>query len=502
MERSGRNKWRSVRFLPWGEGLEGRQLLNGSWPPYISHAELKALLHDPTGNPVVRPNTPVLPFGMPVTVTSTPTFTVTSTPTTNPPFTVTSGPTAFTVTSAPTFIDPTARIVNGYAVIVSTPGFIAPYSTLNAHGGAIKIGSGSVILDNASIVANPLHPHTAPAPVVEIGNNVVIGYGAQVLGPSTIGAYGSAAATGIGPGAVIDQAIIAPGAYVSALARVGPGVTIPAGRLVLPGQTVANEGDLLDPTKVVTIAGNPLAGQIRDELNQLRATNLTLAAGYVQLYQGQSATGASPGVEANVTTVFNGNLAAVEGAGQQPGSPTAATPFLPPGRGPTYFSHRHDQVQGLLRSFRARATGRVVFKTRAGQLAHRLGRSNSIRADQGQPPIAAQQINIGSIAHTGFGVTISAPLSGTQTGASSGTSSFTIGQNFQAGTGAVILGGPGRSIGDNVSIDAGAVVDGSSLRSGTTVGAGAYVLNFGTDKSNLLPTNIPAGTIWIDGVEK
>ena len=80
---------------------------------------------------------------------------------------------------------------------------------------------GSVILDNASIVANPLHPHTAPAPEVKIGNQVIIGYGAQVLGPSTIGAYGSAAAlTGIGPGAVIDQATIAPGAYVSALARV------------------------------------------------------------------------------------------------------------------------------------------------------------------------------------------------------------------------------------------------------------------------------------------
>ena len=136
--------------------------------------------------------------------------------------------------------------------------------------------------------------------------------------------------------------------------------------------------------------------------------------------------------------------------------------------------------------------------TRAGQVAHSLGRSNSIRADQGQPPIAAQQINIGSIAQTGFGVTISAPLIATKTGAPP----FSIGQNFRADTGAVILGGPGLSIGDNVSIGAGAVVDGSSLGSGTTVGAGAYVLNFGADKSNLLPANIPAGTIWINGVEQ
>ena len=123
--------------------------------------------------------------------------------------------------------------------------------------------------------------------------------------------------------------------------------------------------------------------------------------------------GPAPGSTANVTTVFNGNLAAVEGAGQQPGSATAATPSASGHVGPTFLSHRHDQVQGLLYGFRARATGRVVFMTRAGQVAHSLGRSNSIRADQGQPPIARSTINIGSIAQTGFGVTISAPLSAT-----------------------------------------------------------------------------------------
>jgi carbonic anhydrase/acetyltransferase-like protein (isoleucine patch superfamily) len=488
-----------MRFLPWGEGLEGRQLLSGSWwPPYISHAELKALLNNPVGNPAVPPNTPVLPFGAPVTVTPT------------QPFTFQPGA-PFTVTSAPTFIDPTAQITNGYAVIVSSGSFIGPYSKLDAHGGIMKIGIGSTILDNASIVANPVHAHTAPAPEVKIGNLVIIGYGAQVLGPSTIGAYGSAAKpTGIGPRAVIDQAIIEPGAYVSALARVDPGVTVPSGFLVLPGKHVTTNAQASDPTlgMVVTTTGTPEARQIVSELDQLRSTNLTLAAGYVQLYQGQAATGPSPGVDPAVSTVFNGNLAAVEGAGQQPGSATPATPFvtpgaaagvqpfLPPGRGPTFLSHRHDQVQGLLRGFRARATGRDVFVTQqAGHVAHRLGRSNSIRADQGQPPIAAQQINIGSIAQTGFGVTISAPLKGTGT-------TFTINQNFRADTGAVIIGAPGLRIGDNVSIGAGAVVDGSSLRSGTTVGAGAYVLNFGPDKSNLLPANIPAGTIWINGVEQ
>ena len=184
-----------------------------------------------------------------------------------------------------------------------------------------------------------------------------------------------------------------------------------------------------------------MAGQIVSELNQLRATNLSLAAGYATLYQGSSATGASPGVAVTNTTVFNGNLSAVEGAGLQPAIGTAAA------AGPTFPSPHDIQIQAHLFNFRARTTGRVAFMTRASQVAHRLGRSNSIRADQGQPNTAVHPISIGSIKQTGFGVTISAPLSGTG-------QPFAIGQNFQAGTGAVILGGPGKIIGDNVSIGA------------------------------------------------
>jgi len=251
---------------------------------------------------------------------------------------------------------------------------------------------------------------------------------------------------------------------------------------------VATEKDLSDPTKVVPLKGNTdkalqkEVDQIVSELNQLRSTNLSLAAGYVTLYQGNSATGVSPGVEPTIAGVNNGNLAAVEGAGLQP--PVSSTAAAV---GPTFLSPHQGQVQGLLRGFRARATGRVVFMTRAGQVAHSLGRSNSIRADQGLPKNVVQPINIGSIAQTGFGVTISAPLSGTGT-------TFKIGQNFRADTGAVIMGAPGLIIGGNVSIGAGAVVDGSSLGSGTTVGAGAYVLN----STFLAGSTIPAGAIYIN----
>ncbi len=212
MDRSAQSGRRSIRFQPWHEVLERKQLLTGGWPPYISRAQLYALLHDPAGHPAVRPNTPVMPYG--------------------------------TASKLATYIDPSVHIVNGYAVIVGGPSFIGPYATLNAHGGIIKIGNGTDILDNSSIVANPLHPHTAPAPQVLIGNRVLVYYGAQILGPSKIGSYGSSVyPTEIGAGAVIDQANVEPGVIVSPLAHIGPGVTVPSGYLVLPGKNVTTNAE-------------------------------------------------------------------------------------------------------------------------------------------------------------------------------------------------------------------------------------------------------------------
>ncbi len=254
MDRSDRKRRRSVRVQPWSEVLERKQLLRrGSFPPYVSQAELKTLLHDPVGNPAVRPNTPVLTYGAP--------------------------------SKTATFIDPAAQINNGYAVIVGSPDFIAPYASLNAHGGIIKIGDDSDILDNASIVANPLHPHTSPAPQVLIGNGVLVLYGAQIIGPSTIGAYGSSAEpTEIGPGAVIDQANVEPGAIVSALARVGPGVTVPSGYVVLPGKNVTTNAEASDPALGMV---RPVTSSDLSTITSKLAANQSLAYGYSQVYQGQ-----------------------------------------------------------------------------------------------------------------------------------------------------------------------------------------------------------------------
>ena len=98
-----------------------------------------------------------------------------------------------------------------------------------------------------------------------------------------------------------------------------------------------------------------------------------------------------------VTGIFFGNLSTVEGANSEPGSPTASTAYLPAGTSPKFLSPSQGPVQAALSNFPARITGAVVFDQKAGAVARRMGRRNSIRADMGGP------INIGSIGHTGTG---------------------------------------------------------------------------------------------------
>jgi carbonic anhydrase/acetyltransferase-like protein (isoleucine patch superfamily) len=292
-----------------------------------------------------------------------------------------------------------------------------------------------------------------------IGDQVVIGFGAQVIGPSTIGDFGAASApTSIGANALIDGATIEPGAIVSPLARVGPGVTVPSGFRVLPGANVTTDAEASKPSlgMVVPVTSTDVA-TIKSTISE----NESLAAGYVTLYQGSSATGVSPGASPNITGINNGYLAGVLGANLQPG-PTSAS-FEPAKIGPEFRSPRLGLVGVQLSNFPARITGRVVINMLAWQAAHHLGRANAIRADQGQP------ISIGSIAKTGTHVSINSPLGGT----------LSIGQNFRTGSNVVVLSGAkvNAVIGDDVNINSGAVVVQSSIGSDSTVGEGAYVAN-------------------------
>jgi carbonic anhydrase/acetyltransferase-like protein (isoleucine patch superfamily) len=435
---------RGIGFRPEGERFERRVLPSSGVP---------AFLNNPPGFQVIRPNTPVLPFAA--------------------------------TTKFASFVDTSARVLNGAHVVIGQKTLVAPYATLDATSGFIKIGSNSDIQDNSRIVSNPDRIPHSPESVV-IGDGVVVGFGATVLGPSVIGAFGSASnPTSIGPNALIDGATVEPGAIVGALARVGPGVTVPKGFRVLPGANVTTNAEASDPAlgKVVKVTSADL-----NTVNKDLTNSAALAAGYTTLYQGNSATGPSPGT--TTPGVFNGNLAAVEGASQEPGSPTVS--FEPAGsQGPKFPAPFRPLLEGTMSGFRARVVGAVVFHQRAFEVAHHLGRSNAIRADQGQP------ITIDSIAQTGNAVTINSPLGGlTSSTATTTNGQVNIGQNFVANDGAVILGGPTvvTNLGDNVTIGAGAVVSQSTIGSNATVGPRAYVAN------STVPAGatVPAGEILIN----
>jgi len=403
---------------------------------------LSPLLTNPVGYRAVAPNMPIMPFVTP--------------------------------SKKATFIDPTVKIQNGNSVVIGYQNFIGPYADLDGRGGAIKIGNGSDVLDNASIAASP--GHGAHAPEVLIGNQVVIGFGAKVIGPSTIGASDSTSKpTSIGANAVIDGATIEPGAIVSPLARVGPGVTVPTGFRVLPGANVTTDAQASNPKLGMVV---PVTASDVTTIKSTLSENESLATGYAQLYQGSSATGASPGANPTLGGINNGNLAAIRGANLDPGPSSAS--FETSKSGPQFLTPHQGSIGTVLANFPARITGKVEINMRAHQAALHLGRANAIRADQGQP------IVIGSIARTGLHVTINSPLGGT----------LTIGKDFRTGSNVVILSGPGVNamLGDDVDIGSGAVVVQTSLGSHSSVGKGAYLLN------STFPANtiIPANAIYIN----
>jgi carbonic anhydrase/acetyltransferase-like protein (isoleucine patch superfamily) len=422
------NRRTGCAFRPHAESVEGRLLLSAA-PPRV--------LIQQGFYPAVRPNTPVLPFGAP--------------------------------SSTATFIDPSANIYNGNSVAIATTSLVGPFAYLNAIRGFIKIGVGSSVLDNTSILGNPNHLPVTNG--VSIGNSTLIDFGATVRGPAVVGGFASnAAPTSVGANALMDGAIIAPGAEVGPLARVGPGVTVPSGFRVLPGQNVTTNAEASDPAlgKVVPVTAADITS-----LKKRLSNDVALAGGYANLYEGNSATGPSPATVG--TNVFNGDLAPVEGSGQQPG-----TSFEPGKTGPGFLSPRGPLLPGLFWQFRARVTGGANFHARAGVVAHHLGFRNSFRADIGQP------FNIAAPIQTGKAVTITAPSGG----------NVTIGTNVEVGDNAVLTGGPAPLvIHDNVSIGSGAVVSQSNLGAGVTVGSRAYVVG------STIPAGavVPPGAIIING---
>ncbi len=445
------------------------------------------------------------------------------------------------------FIDLTAHVTNGERASIGQKSLVGPYAMIDARGGSILIGDGSAILDNATLVDSP-GGGVKPGSIL-IGNNVEVGFGATVEGQSTIGLTSSnktsTTPTAIGPNALIDNATVQTGAIVSALARVGPGVTVPTGYVVLPGANVTTNAQASNPAlgkvRLITAADQTLVTQ---EL----AHDSLLAAGYAALVGGDSSTGASPA--ATLKSVYNQNFTAITGISLEPGSGNGVTFEPAKTTSPQFQSPTQDLAPGTLYSFPDRITGQAEFSTSPTLVRSHLNRRDSIRADDGQP------ITFATAPKTGNAVTINSPAGSTTTTSSAGVTSqvtggaIKIGANIQVAGRVVILGGPNPTatltttvvttpvttatttvttspsgsvtsttkdsttpsttttttnsitqvaapsytFGNDVTIGKGAVIDRSSIGNGASIGPRSYI------EGSTIPAGavIPAGTIYVN----
>jgi carbonic anhydrase/acetyltransferase-like protein (isoleucine patch superfamily) len=348
-----------------------------------------------------------------------------------------------------------------------TSDYIAPFARIDARNASLVVGSGTTIQDNATIVANPRKLPKNPALI--IGDNVFIGPGATVLGPGTIGAPNGAAVS-IGANAVVDTAVIQPGAQVGAMARVEPGIVIATGFRVLPGADVRTQAEASDPAlgKVAKLTGTDAT------LTQILSDNTLLATGYTALFQGNSATGANPGTTA--TTVFNGSLAPVEGSSPSPSVSFATT------ASPKYFAPGQNRTRAYTSPFFGfRSIGSVTYSNDTPfAIQKHVGFGTSIRSDEDLP------MTLGTVNKIGKFVTIHGFRGG----------KITTGTNLTVG-GRVVLtanSSGNLALGKNVNVGSSSVLLASSIGDGVTIGQGSYIAN-STIAAN---TVIPAGSILIN----
>lgn len=203
------------------------------------------------------------------------------------------------------FIDPTAIVQCGVPFKPCSFGanvYVGPFARLKAGASTgnntpfITIGNDSNVQDETL-----LDTTTNNRPIT-LGEKVIIAHGAWILGGARIGLSGACppspfvCASFVGFNSeVAADAIVERNAMVTHLARVGPGVTIPSGRVVLPGKNVRSNAEV--PTKTVGIAEADWMF-----MDAVIRVNIALAAGYNEL-QRQDPTNVR-GVNFNPVTPF------------------------------------------------------------------------------------------------------------------------------------------------------------------------------------------------------
>jgi carbonic anhydrase/acetyltransferase-like protein (isoleucine patch superfamily) len=184
---------------------------------------------------------------------------------------------------------------------------------------------------------------------------VIVAHGAVVLGPASIGLQGTCPADGatcasfISFNAEVDGGVVEKDAIISALSRIGPGVTIPSGLKTIPGRNIESQAEVATETTLVTDADREFMDGVL-HVNESFAVNYSILA------------------EENATNV--------RGINYDPGG----SDFNPGRRLPVLAG-----TETRAPAFRNRIVGDVTLSDSKRVLGRRTGRNIAIRADEGEP---------------------------------------------------------------------------------------------------------------------
>lgn len=331
--------------------------------------------------------------------------------------------------AAPPFADPTATLRGD--VRLGDDVYVAPFARLDGRAHRIAIGRSSNVQDSVEV--------SAARGAVRLGPYAILAHGASVRGPASVGIGGVCAVAPcpsfVSFNARVDGGTVQRDAMVQGLARVGPGVTIPSGRKVLPGRSVDSQAEVATETEPVTDAD-------REFMEGVIKVNVEFASGYAELADDSRAN--------------------VHGIGPEPSSTDhgAVLPRLAgrPVRKPGY---------------RNRIIGAVRLEDGFRALLRVLGSHISLRADEGQP------FWIGTIARMADHTTVHALEKTT----------VRLGDRGRYGRRSIVHGGPTTGYvtgtGDGVRIGDGAVLFRSHAGDGAVIG----------ERSLVQVTDLPAGAV-------
>jgi carbonic anhydrase/acetyltransferase-like protein (isoleucine patch superfamily) len=341
--------------------------------------------------------------------------------------------------------------------------YIGPFARLSARSDAqIHIGSESNAQDNVSILATFERHAISWKRIaalglrnddgVQIAERCILAHGATVKGPLHLGAgHDPHPEVFLSFGAAVDGAILERNTQVSQLARVGPGVRLRSGYVVLPGKNVTTQEE----------ADNVNLGKVR----LITEADIVFAEAVIEI---------NTAFAREYTRLFYDRPSNVRGINYNPGhSSFNETRSLP----------RLGGVQTRAPGFRNRIIGAITLADTLERLSSVMGERISLRADEGTP------FQVGHVHQMDDNVIFHA-LEHTD---------LHLGNNIKYGEQVIVHGGLGTTpsggplptvIEDNVTLKDQSIVFQSHVGSGCVIGEKSAVLNSVLAPGTVIPDRV------------